>query len=290
MAESTLSFAHQLALKSNRLVKKFNSRLYSKVPNADHLLLKKEISVEVKKRLLISLLHDSLVSAFSFDRKRFSSEDFKTLRVRIHSIRKIIDKLRSINYYLETAFVHDLRRAGITITSESRVRKIDRFVKDELEALEYTAYKLIEEALVLDKKILNEYSKKEKFILQKEKIELKDLALVLSKETQLLEHLEAKLPPPKALSAKLLKDPIFSHWVSRIFSLLCFLGLVCSREELLFKKLKKNHVANERIGRKISHLIREKSQLISVLHEKSGAMQNSDFKKELHNFSSTISL
>ena len=50
--ESTLSFAHQLALKSNKLVKKFNSRLYSKVPNADHLLLKKEISVEVKKKLL----------------------------------------------------------------------------------------------------------------------------------------------------------------------------------------------------------------------------------------------
>ena len=66
--------------------------------------------------------------------------------------------------------------------------------------------------------MLDEYSSKEKRILGEEKLELKDIDLILRKESKLLEHLEAKSPPPKHASIGLIKEPIFTHWVARVFS------------------------------------------------------------------------
>ena len=227
ISQKHLSLNERLAKESNKLARIFNNQHYSKIKNIDAILFKNNISVEKKKNILIKELHDFIVKTFSIDKRKFGKNGFDSLKKRLHSIRKIIIKLRSINYYLETTFLQGLKIPKIKITSESlRLKQQNSLARDELEALEYTTYKLIKEVVMLDKRLLSEYAHKEMKALGKEKIEINDLGLILRKESELLEHLEAKLPPPKAATIDLIKEPIFTHWVARIFALLSYLGYI----------------------------------------------------------------
>jgi hypothetical protein len=147
---------------------------------------------------------------------------------------------------------------------------------------------------MLDKKLLSEYSHKEKRILLKEKVEVKDLGFILRKESELLQHIEAKLPPPKAVTIALTKEPTFTHWVARIFALLSYLEHIFAKETMLFNKLKKNKTAKAKISKKILHLIKESSKLLNIMNQKAESIKefriNKGIKKELHNFTATISL
>ncbi|MDP3765351.1 MAG: hypothetical protein Q8R04_02460 [Nanoarchaeota archaeon] len=295
ISQKHLSLNERIAKESNSLVRNFNNRNYIKIEDIDNLLLKRDISVEKKKRILIKKLHEAVVSAFSIDKKKFNMKAFHSLKKRLHNIRKIVLKLRSINYYLETTFLEDLKLSKIKIISENpKLKRQNSLVRDELEALEYTAYRLIEEAVMLDKRLLKEYAHKEKTILGKERIEVKDLGTILRKETELMEHLEAKSPPPKAASAALIKEPVFTHWVARVFALLSYLEHLYAKEAIIFSRLKKNKTAKIRISKKISHLAKEKSKLLKIMEEKSISIKkfrmNNEFRKELHNLTTTISL
>lgn len=285
----------KLAEESNKLVKHFNNEAYSKIEEIDNLLLKRDISVEKKKSILIKKLHNAIVETFSINKRKFSKKIFYSLKKKLHNIRRIIIKLRSINYYLETTFLEDLKLSKIKIPDgDSKLRQQNSLTGDELVALEYTAYKLIEEAVILDKRLLKEYSHKEKGILKKEKIEFEDLSLMLRKESETLEHIEAKLPPPKSANTALLKEPTFTHWVARLFALLSYLEHIYAKESIVFNKLKKNKLARTKVSKKIFHLIKERYKLLEVMEEKASSMRNlranNHFKKELHNLTTTISL
>ena len=165
--------------------------------------------------------------------------------------------------------------------------------RDELEALEYTTYKLIEEVVMLDKRLLSEYSHKEKKMLENQKIEVKGIGSLLKKESELLEHLEAKLPPPKSATIALMKEPAFTNWVARIFALLAYLEFNYHKEMNVFSKLKRNKSVKTKISKKISYLIKEKSKLLRIMEEKTISMKKfsvDEVKKKLHNFTSTINL
>lgn len=308
-----LSLTKRLAEELNSLARRFDARRYSKVENIDSLLLKRDISVEKKKRALVKELHKSIAEAFSIDKSKFSKRSFDSMKKRLHNIRRIINKLRSINYYLETAFLQDLRLLKSEKTPEARkflrfsalskikindesqkARQKSSLGRDELEALEYTAYKLIRNAAALDKKILKEYAHKEVTVMVKEETETGDLGLILKKESELLEHLEAKLPPPKAATIALVREPIFTHWAARVFALLSYLEHIYYSESILFAKLKKNKAAKMRISRKISDLAKERSKLLRIMEEKSLSMKrfklDSELKRELHSLAATISL
>ncbi|MBI2654948.1 hypothetical protein HYX06_00805 [Candidatus Woesearchaeota archaeon] len=288
-----LDINKKLARELNSLAKNFNHKHYSKIENIDGILLKRDISVERKKEILLKSLHASLAKAFSVNKGRLNRQTLESLKRRLANIRKIIDKLRSINYYLETAFLQDLRIAGVKIPASSqRLAHKQALARDELEAMEYTAYQLIGKAIVLDKKLLDEYSKKESKVIEKEKRELNNLSPVLAKETELLEHLEAKIPPTAAANANLLKEPMFSHWISRIFALLSYLEHIYLKEKGILRQLKKNKPAKSRIEKKISHLIKEKSGLFRIMEQKAVSMEktglSSKFRSELHNFTTVI--
>ena len=147
---------------------------------------------------------------------------------------------------------------------------------------------------MLDKRLLSEYAHKERKALGKEKIEINDLGLILRKESELLEHLEAKLPPPKAATIDLIKEPIFTHWVARIFALLSYLGHIYAKEAIVFSKIKKNKLARIKISRKISYLMKEKSKLLKIMEEKDMSMKTfnmeNKLRNELHNLTTTTSL
>ncbi|MBS3113503.1 hypothetical protein J4448_00215 [Candidatus Woesearchaeota archaeon] len=295
ISQKHLSLNERLAKESNKLARIFNNQHYSKIKNIDAILFKNNISVEKKKNILIKELHDFIVKTFSIDKRKFGKNGFDSLKKRLHSIRKIIIKLRSINYYLETTFLQGLKIPKIKITSESlRLKQQNSLARDELEALEYTTYKLIKEVVMLDKRLLSEYAHKERKALGKEKIEINDLGLILRKESELLEHLEAKLPPPKAATIDLIKEPIFTHWVARIFALLSYLGHIYAKEAIVFSKIKKNKLARIKISRKISYLMKEKSKLLKIMEEKDMSMKTfnmeNKLRNELHNLTTTTSL
>ncbi len=278
----------------NNLSKRFSAKNYSKIENIDRILLKRDISVEKKKQVLLKKLHSSIASAFSIDKKKINKKIFDSFKKRLHNIRKIIIKLRGINYYLETAFLDELELSKIKIKNKGLKPKKSAIAGDELGALEYTAYKLIEKAVVLDKRLLSEYAVKEKRILGKEKIQAKDISSVLRKESELLEHLEAKLPPPRAVSLALIEEPVFTHWAARIFALLLRIEHIYSKETAIFSQIKKNKSARKKIGKKILQIMGEKSKLLKIMQQKAVSMKtfrlDDDFKKELHNFTTTVSL
>ncbi|MEK6983136.1 MAG: hypothetical protein AABX33_01055 [Nanoarchaeota archaeon] len=290
-----LSLNRRLAKESNKIAGNFSNRDYSKIENIDDILLARDISIEKKKKILINKLHYLVIETFSIDKNKFSKAAFHALKKRLSHIRKIITRLRSINYYLETTFLEELNLSKIMGRSKDlKVRRQKYLTKAELEALEYAAYSLIREAAVLDKQLLGEYFRKEKRILGKEITEIKDFESILGKESEILEHMEAKLPPPKAASINLMKEPVFTHWVVRIFTLMSCLGYLWAREASLFAELKKNNTAKTEISKKISHLMKERLKLLGVLEEKGIALEkfeiNDRLKKELHNVNATIGL
>ena len=290
-----LSLSRRLSGESNRLVEKFDSRAYSRVASVDSLLLNRDISVEKKKRMLIKKLHEAIATAFSIDRGKMSKRAFESLKKRLGITRQIVIKLRGINYYLETVFLEELGLSKIKVDAKgARLKLQSSLVGNELEALEYTAYKLIEEAVMLDKRLLKEYKRKGWEVTKKEKVGVKGLGRLLKMESMALEHLEAKLPPSKAVGISMLKEPVFTHWVARVFALLSYLEHMCNKESAVFGKLKKNKAAKIRINKKIAHIMREKARLLQIMHEKAASMKKyrlgMEFRKELHNLTTAISL
>ncbi len=293
--QNHLSLSRRLSGESNRLVEKFDSRAYSRVASVDSLLLNRDISVEKKKRMLIKKLHEAIATAFSIDREKLNKRAFESLKKRLGIIRRIVIKLRGINYYLETVFLEELGLSKIKAGAKgARLKLQGSFIRNELEALEYTAYKLIEEAAMLDKRLLKEYKRKGWEVTKKEKVEVKDLGRLLKMESMALEHLEAKLPPSKSVGISMLKEPVFTHWVARVFALLSYLEHMCSKESAVFGKLKKNKAAKISINKKIAHIMREKAGLLQIMHEKAASMKkyrlDMEFRKELHNLTTAIAL
>lgn len=295
ISQKHLSLNKKLAKEVNKLSRNFNYKSYLKIESSDNWIFKRDISVEKKKAILMKKLHESIVKTFSIKKDKFSKKALDLLKIKLHNTRKIINKLRSINYYLETTFLEELKLPKVKIKAKSqRLQRQDDLARDELEALEYTAYKLIGEVVMLDKKVLQGYSKKERNIAKKEKIAVSDLGFILRKETQALEHLEAKLPPPKAASTTLLKEPVFTHWASRVFALLSYLEHNYSKERMVFSKLKKNKATRMKINRKILQLIKEKANLLKLMQEKVTSMKRfrigNKIRAEVHNLTTTIGL
>ena len=290
-----LNISGKLAKEMNRLAKRFSSRNYSKIEDVDSMLLRRDISVEKKKRILIEKLHSLVAKTFAIDKKKAKKSAFNSLANRLLSIRKIVLKLRSINNYLETIFLDDLNFLKIKIPLQSRKSNRQKsLIKGELEALEYIAYKLIGEVVMLDKRLLSEYKNKEKQVLTREKVEVKDLGMVLGKESEALEYLEAKLPPPRHLPKSLMREPLFTQWVARVLALLSYLEHLYRMEIKIFSKLKKNKSARARINKKIMHLARERSKLLDIMEEKAVSIRklklDGELKKELRNLTTTITL
>jgi len=294
LTKKHFSLNEKLAKESNIISRNFNIDRYLKIKNIDAILLKRDISVEKKKKVLMKELHESIANAFSIDKEKLNKKVFESLKKRLNNIRRTIIKLRTINYYLETAFLEELKTLKIKAIKDSKLRTQNTLARDELEALEFTTYKLIEEVVMLDKRLLKEYNKKAKMVISEGKVEIKDFEPILKKQSELLEHLEAKLPPSKAASIVLLKEPVFTHWVARIFALLSYLEHIYYKEIYVFSKLKKNKLLKIKINKKIVYLVREKSKLINVMEEKASSMKkfgiDDDFKKELHQLTTTIAL
>lgn len=295
ITKNHVSLSSRLLREIGRLTGKFTAKSYSKITSIEKILLKRDISVEKKKKILVNELHKGIAEAFSVRKEMLDATSIKSMGKRLAALRKITIKLRSINHYLESTFFQDIKISNLRIGGKApELSKQSGFGRDELELLESIAYKMIEKAASLDKSLMGKYGSKARAVSIKEGTELKGLGIILRREMILLEHLEAKLPPPGLVTRALAREPSFTHWAARIFALLLQFEWLYGNESLIFRKLKKNKVIRAKINKKIMHLVNERAKLMMIMQEKAESIRkfrlDGGMKKELRNFTTTVNL
>lgn len=244
------------------------------------MLAKTDITVEAKKALLLKHLHSLLITSISIDPKKEGIEKSTViLKGNLTLLRSLVMRLRDINYYLETIFLEELGLLKVDISllgkkELSRLQKDERYLKNkDLTRLEQTAYSLIGKLIFLDKRLLKGYRETEIKVV-KEELSIKDLEPILKKESEILCHLEAKLPPANKVKNELLKSPNFTHWVARVLALLSELESDYQKEIRIFEKIKGKESVRKRIDIKIKHLLKEKERLLRLKDERVQSAKN----------------
>lgn len=265
---------------------------------------KKNISPFEKKELIFFQLRRLLIKTFSID---LAKADIKIVSKHVKNnlriLRKLLLKLIDINYYLETTFLEDIGLIKpkpffeVTKKQMARLMKEDKDIlnKNDLDKLEYTVFKLIDKIIFFDKKLLKRYKLREKIITKERKLSKQQLKDFLKKESELLHHLEAKLPPSTKITVRLFNKESFTSWISRIFSLIIAIEHIYYKEQQIIKKLKKSRVFLTKIDKKINQLVREKWDLLKVKENKILAIEetlalDSEWQKMSHDWSTVTDL
>jgi|MDTC01.1.fsa_nt_gb hypothetical protein len=273
--KSHLDIFDKLTDQINSSAKKFTQNSYKVDLNGyEQALDRSDLSAVEKKELVSNKLTELTVKTFSIDISKISSKSkiITTLKSNIGVLRKLVTMLRDINHYLEDSLLEDLDLTKpisfetLKIKDIKKILKKDasHFGKEDVEKLELTVYKLFSKIIFLDQRLLKKYQRREEKIIKTSSLKAKDLNKILKKESELLSHLEAKLPPPSKINNKLLEKSTFSEWVSRILALIISFKSEHKKEELIFQKLKKNKRIKKKVDIKINHLLKEKWELLKL--------------------------
>ena len=268
-------------------------------------LLSTNTSVENKKKKLAKALHELILNAFSIDiRKLKNSKDaLQSVKGHIALIREIIQKIKSLNNYLEESFLAELGIAKKPwVLKALKAKKPERFLeskrglsKDYISKIEHTVYKLMQEIVIFDEKLLGGYAGKEARIIGEEKLEINDLENLLKTESELLDFLEAKMPPQSKVKAKLFSKEIFNRWVPMVFALLAGFEAEHKKEDLIFSKVKKNTRLRNKIESKINHIVDEKEKILKIKEQRALSMRSfgkisDEYRKVFHEYINAASL
>jgi len=258
----------------NRTSKKFSPRKYRIYTEKYKKSLSKDnISIEKKKKELKNHLYDLIIKTFSIDLDKIKDKKIilEELKNNLNMLRELVVKIRSINQYLTDVLLNELDLTkGIDIKNlaKGKIREKEELKKEDIDKLEYLVYNMIKKIVTMDQKLLEKYKEQEETILKESKIETKDIEKVLRRETDILCHLEAKLPPASKTKRILLKKSVFTEWVARIFALISAFENEYRKEEIIFKKLKESSKIKKKIDTKIKHLVREKWYMLKLKNER----------------------
>lgn len=252
-----------IAREANKAVSK--SPLKIQKDKCKKALFGKNISAENKKKKLLKILHELIITTFSTKKI-----DKKRLKGSADLMRQVIQKIKAINNYLEESFLRDLgvvKRSLIVKAVKSK--KPEKYLEKEskilsaqyINKIEHTVYELIQKIIFFDKKLAKNYRGKKLKVTTTEKLGIKDLENILKTESELLNALEAKIPPSSKIKAKLFKKEIFNKWVPMLFALLSTIEAEHKKEILIFSKIKKNEKLRKKIEDKIIHVINEKEKI-----------------------------
>jgi hypothetical protein len=269
----------EIILDANKAVK---GRLKVSKGRYESALLRRDLSVEDKKRKLADSLYELVISTFSLHPEKIRKEsDLAKIRENADLIRRIIYKIKDINYYLEESF---LREAGIIKKSsvagassqknpEAKLRKAQKaFLKDYLGKIESTIYNLMGEIIFFDSKLIKEYKLKKGKAVKNEKIGVSSLEKTLKNQSAILDMLEAKIPPSGKLKMRLFSKNAFNRWMPLVFALLSSFRAEYKKEVQIFLIIKKNDELRRQIEEKISHLVNEKESILKAKEERATAM------------------
>ncbi len=266
----------------NKTSKKFSQNRYKiNVNKYKRSLSKDDISIEKKKKELKNHIHDLIIKTFSInidkvkDKKRLLEE----MKNNLNMLRELVIKIRGINHYLTDVLLNKLGLTkGLNLKNlvKGSVKEKEELKKEDIDKLEYLVYNMIKKIEVMDQRLLKKYKEQEEKILKEAKIKIKNIERVLKKETTILCHLEAKLPPASKTKGILLKKNVFTEWVTRIFALISAFENEYKKEEMIFKKLKENSKVKKIIETKIKHLVKETEYLLKIRNEKLLSIKNID--------------
>lgn len=264
----------------NKISKKFSSNKY--LANAQKYkksLSRDDISIERKKKELKNHLYDLIIKTFSIDleKVRDKKKILEELKKNLNMLREIVIRIRSINHYIADVLLNELglaKKPELKNLAGGNAKEKEMLKKNDIDKLEYLVYKMIKEIVILDQKLLNKYKEQEESILKEVKVETKDIENIIRKETDILCHLEAKLPPADKTKSILLKKSIFTEWVSRIFALISAFENEYKKEEIIFKKLKEDSSIKKKVETKIRHLLKEKWYLLKLKEERLLSMKD----------------
>ena len=114
-------------------------------------------------------------------------------------------------------------------------------------------------------------------------------------QTELLEALEAKLPPSSKVKPKLFTKAVFNYWAPMVFALLSSFETEYSKEKEIFSIIKKSYGLRKKIEGKIRHVIAEKEKILKIKEKRALSMSrmqgiNGDYRQAFHEYISAASL
>ena len=268
-------------------------------------LMQRNISAENKKKMLIRHLHELMISTFSADISKISRKKaIEAFRENTELIRRIIQKIKAINSYLEEDLLVEIgvikkslvaralksKNPARYMEKKSRVLPLDYITK-----IEHIVSELMERIIVFDKKLLKGYKQKEANAVKNERLGIHDLEKTLGIESELLETLEAKIPPPSKIKARLFSKKIFNIWAPMVLALLASFGTEYNKERVIFSMIKKDEKFRKKIERKIKHIINEKERVLKIKQERALAMKSTgkisdDYRQKFHEYVHAASL
>lgn len=266
--------SNRLISNVNKSAKKFNSNKYKtnvqkyKIP-----LARENISAEKKKKELKNHLYDLIIKTFSIDLDKVENKKklLEEMKTNIGMLRELVIKIRDINHYLTEVLLSELGLKKIIDLKnliKGNIEEKEELKKGDMDKLEYLVYNMIKKIVALDQRLLCRYKEQEETMLKETKVEVKDIEKVIRRETDILCHLEAKLPPASKTRSILLKKDVFTEWVARIFALISAFESEYQKEDIIFKKLKENSKSKKKIEIKIKHLVKEKWYLLKLKEER----------------------
>src|SRR3989344_6479891 len=247
-------------------------------------------SVDRKKNKLVNGLCSALVKTVGVNLGRIPKEKLvESLRFNIGIIRKVVHKLVSINHYYATSFLDEMGYAKKQKHTEARKLAEARITVPEFNRLERNVYLLIDKIIHLDNKLLSQFKQREEQVEEDQITGAANLESIIQKQTELLYHLDAKLPPPQKLSISLIQRPHFDYWIATVLALLVEIKKSYQTEQQIMQSLRKESLLRHKIDVKIKHLMKEKSGILSIkegrilMQEKVSRMDN-NWRKCIHDW------
>jgi len=293
LEKSYIDTFQSLVKDANKLIKKkpkLQDKAYRKA------LVSNNLSIEKKKQKLIKALHDIILHTFSINIKK--PIKIEIVKQRASLIRELIDKIKSLNNYLEESFLKELKlikepliiRAIRSKSPKLYLRKqSETLSKDYMARIEHTVFWLMKEIIFFDETLLKKYKQQELKEIKAEKLEIKDLEKILKTQSELLNALESKIPPPDKIKDKLFKKDTFNKWMPLTFAILASFESEHKKEQIIFSKLKKNSSLRKRIDTKIKHIVDEKARMLRIQEKRVFAMKKlgkltQDHRKVFHEY------
>jgi len=268
-------------------------------------IMQRNIGIEGKKKKLINHLHELVINTFSADIAKIGTKKaIENFRANMELIRNVIQKIKAINNYLEEDLLRELGiikksllvralKAGKPI---SYLKKMGRVLsRDYITKIEHTVYELMDRIIIFDKKLVKDYRKKEVNVVKKENFGIKDLEGTLKVESDLIGAMEAKMPPPSKIKARLFSKKIFNIWAPMVLALLASLEAEYKKETIIFSKIKRDDRIRKKIEQRIKDVIDEKERVLSIRHERAVVMKSvgkisDDYRNMFHEYVHAASL
>lgn len=260
----------------------------------------RETTIEKKKAKLAKALHDLILHTFSADIKKRKAKTLRRIKNNVSLIRAVIHKLKDINNYLEDAMLAEMGVIKKSLTLKALgSRNPEKFLENQrglpkayIRNIEDIVSRLMHEIIFFDEKLLKGYRQREMHVIQKEKLQIKDLEHVLRAQTALLDALEAKIPPESKVRMKLLSRETFNRWVPYMFALLASFDAEHNKEKLIFSRFSGNRILKRSIGAKIKHIVKEKEKMLKLREKRESSMSriSDDYRRLFHDYISASGL